>query len=177
MKKVIIWGLSHGIASIIKILGKAVENGIHLTKSQEMLSGSVDFLLNNIQDPGRYLSYFPNWSLNGDAPQASRLAWCYGDLGISAALLQASFAAKNSIWKSKAIEIQNNSATRRDLPQNGVKDFGLCHGTSGIAHIFNRIYSYSGLEEFCDASEYWYHETMKMLEKKNRVWGLPFIGL
>jgi lantibiotic modifying enzyme len=93
----------------------------------------------------------------------SRLAWCYGDLGIAMSLWQAGIALQNEAWKNKALEILLFAAEkRRDLQQNWVKDAGLCHGTAGIAHIFYRMWWNTHIPEFKNAANYWMNETLKM---------------
>jgi len=128
-------GLSHGIASIIAFLGKAYAKNISKEKTGKLLSGAVNFLLRNEQDISKKLSYFPNWAVKDGNPQPSRLAWCYGDLGIASALFSAAKSTSNKVWEEKALEILRYSTKRTNLIENAVKDAGLCHGTAGIAHI------------------------------------------
>ena len=97
-----------------------------------------------------------------DKLHSSRLAWCYGDLGISVALWHASQALGRKDWEQEAIDTILHASKRRGLVENGVVDAGLCHGTAGIAHIFNRMHGYTGLEELKEASNYWFAETLKM---------------
>ena len=55
-----------------------------------------------------------------------------------------------------------HASKRRDLKENFVLDAGLCHGTAGIAHIFNRMFINTGVTDFKEASDYWFEETLKM---------------
>jgi lantibiotic modifying enzyme len=43
-----------------------------------------------------------------------------------------------------------------------VRDAGICHGTAGIAHIFNRLYRTTKQYRFQEAANYWCLETLKM---------------
>jgi len=95
-------------------------------------------------------------------PSGSRLAWCYGDLGIASALFFASKATSNKEWEEKAIEILKYSTKRLDLTENSVSDAALCHGTAGIAHIYGRIYNYTKIIDFQHSAEYWFNEALKM---------------
>ena len=155
-------GLSHGLASIIRFLGKAYKNGISEDRSLLLLNGAVEFLLNSRQDPYACLSFFPNWVLDDHTPQSSRLAWCYGDLGIAASLYSAAGDVASNEWTETAIRILKHSASRSDIQNNGIKDAGLCHGTAGVAHIFNRLYNNTHVIEFQKAAEYWFEESLKM---------------
>ena len=93
----------------------------------------------------------------------SRLAWCYGDLGIASALDQAGKTMKETNWINKSLEILLFAAIqRRNLEDNMVRDAGLCHGTAGIGHIFYRMWWNTRLPEFKVAADYWFNQTLKM---------------
>ena len=68
-----------------------------------------------------------------------RLAWCYGDLDIAISLWHAGNALNNQIWKNKSLQIFR-SCIELVEEQDLLTEFGICHGTSGIAMIFRRIY-------------------------------------
>ena len=163
--------LSHGIASIITFLSKLYFAGIAKEKVSGLLSGAVKYLLNQQLDISKFKSNFPSWVCKDEHSTHSRLAWCYGDLGIGIALWQAGNNTNNKEWKNKAVEILLHSSKRKDLKENIVVDAGLCHGTAGIAHIFNRMYNYTGKEEFNDAAMYWFDETLKMAKFDNGLAG------
>jgi lantibiotic biosynthesis protein len=156
-------GLSHGIPSILVFLVKCYIYNINSKKSYRLIRGIVNYLLNNTQDSKKYNSYF-SYSVKEDnfRPEKSRLAWCYGDLGVCCSLWQALFVINDKSLKEKIIEIMLFNTNRRTLEDNLVLDAGFCHGTAGIAHIFNRFYNFTFLNEFKEASIYWYDETIKM---------------
>ncbi len=164
-RMVINLGMSHGLSSIIAILSKGYKvNSNSLTK--ELIIESIKCLL-SAKSSTQNNSIFPNHVFKNAKPisnksSESRLAWCYGDLGISVALWHASQALGRKDWEQEAIDTILHASKRRGLVENGVVDAGLCHGTAGIAHIFNRMYGYTGLEELKEASNYWFAETLKM---------------
>ena len=164
-------GLSHGIPSIIVFLSKCVEQNINPQLCNSLLEGSVKWLLKQ-QNPQEFNAMFP-YAIRRDKEsiRETRLAWCYGDLGIASALRQAGMATNNEEWKEKAIEIMLHAAKRRDLKENGVMDAGICHGTAGIAHIFNRFYQATGREEFKETAIYWIEETLKMATWEDGIAG------
>ncbi|MES1210968.1 MAG: lanthionine synthetase LanC family protein, partial [Acidobacteriota bacterium] len=90
----------------------------------------------------------------------SRLAWCYGDPGIAAALLVAARAAGEPAWEDKALEVARGAA-RRPPEQSFVRDAGVCHGAAGLAHLFNRFWQASGEEIFRDAALHWIERTLE----------------
>lgn len=154
--------LSHGNASIIVFLSKLYFTGIAKEKVLILLTGAVKYLLNQQLDISKFKSNFPSWICKDEPSTHSRLAWCYGDLGIGIALWQAGNNTNNETWKEKAIEILLHSTKRRNLKDNTVVDAGICHGTSGIAHIYNRMFINTGLKEFKNTADYWFSETLKM---------------
>ncbi len=164
--------MSHGIASIISILLKIYLKGINKDKVFELLKGAINYLLINQLDITDNISYFPDSvSLIDTKGHSTRLAWCYGDLGISVALWNASIALNDKALEQKAIEILLHSAKRKNLTENYVMDACLCHGTTGIAHIFNRMFINTGISEFEEASEYWFNETLKMAKFEDGLAG------
>ncbi|MCP5046424.1 MAG: hypothetical protein GY940_04580, partial [bacterium] len=110
----------------------------------------------------RSLSLFPAVSVNEKRTYESHLGWCYGDLGIGMALWQASRATHNQQWEEEAARILLHSSKRKNLDQNRVVDACFCHGTAGIAHIFNRMYHDTAIDDFKPAAIYWYEKTLEM---------------
>ena len=154
-------GISHGIPSIIAILSKILKSGINEKKVRHLLTGSINYLLKNIQEPSINQSYFLNTICENSTATKSRLAWCYGDLGVAISLYQASVALGNKELTDLSNEIFLFSSKRTDLKSELVKDAGFCHGSSGIAHIYNRMYNNTGNEIYKTTSDFWIKETLK----------------
>lgn len=164
--------LSHGMASIIVLLSKLFERGILKEKTERLLIGAVNYLISQKLDSKQYNSLYPNLALESlTEVYSSRLAWCYGDLGIANALFFASKALDNEIWRSEALSIFYHSAQRRDLSQNLVYDAAFCHGASGIGHIFNRMYSETKDSDFLDAANYWFSKVIELASFKDGIAG------
>jgi lantibiotic modifying enzyme len=167
--------LSHGIASIIVFLGKVLETGIYNEKVSILLNGAVQYLLKYKLDREKFLSNFPSWISETDPLTASRLAWCYGDLGISTALWQAAQSTGNKDWEKIAVDVLLDSTARKDVKENTVLDAGLCHGAAGIMHIYNRAYHYTGIDTFKELTLYWAEQALKFATFKDgyagyKVW-------
>jgi lantibiotic modifying enzyme len=155
-------GLAHGISNIIYYLSNLCKYDIYKNTAKELLTGAVNYLIDNIQDHTLIGSYFP-YSKNVDntiTPEKSRLAWCYGDLGIAMSLFQAGINSNTDKWISISKEIMSFSAKRRDLKQNLVEDAAICHGASGIGHMFQRMYNYTNEQEYLEAANYWLNVTL-----------------
>lgn len=154
------FGLSHGIPSIIALLAKFVKNDVDKDLSIKLLRGATNYIVMNGFDADE-LSEFPYSIVEGKKPNSSRLAWCYGDLGVAIALYQASKVLEDDELRDYSIGVLKKSCQRRDLKENGVVDAGLCHGTTGNAHMYNRMYLETGDDVFKEAAEYWFKQTLE----------------
>lgn len=167
-----VWGynisLSHGMSSIILYLCRIYDSGIASGTIKELLEKAMGFILSQRIDPGKYGSYFPSMSLeNMVLNERSRLAWCYGDLGVAIAIWHAGKATGNSHWRDLAIEIMHFSAQRKELQYALVVDAGLCHGSAGIAMMFQYMYKQTSDESFKEAWHYWVLVTLEMANFKD----------
>lgn len=149
-------GMAHGIPSILVLLGRVIEKDIASEKAEKLLERSINWLIAQKNENG-INGFFPT-VIPGDS-YFRRVSWCYGDLGIAIALFQVGAITNNVYWKDEAIKIAKVVATRFQ-PDADVMDTCFCHGTVGNAHLFNRLYNYTGLKEFKDAAVYWYIETL-----------------
>ncbi len=154
--------LSHGMSSIVVFLGKLLEQGIYPEKVKPMLEGGMRYILSHQLDVEKFSSNFPSWVSDEYPMTGSRLAWCYGDLGMGAALWQAARSVGNEEWTAKMVDVLLHTAKRRDLKENSVIDSGLCHGAAGMAHIYNRMFNNTGNETFKETALYWAEQTLKM---------------
>lgn len=155
--RVINLSMSHGLSGIMSILCKLCNK----EKALLLLRESARFLVNQQQDHTIYRSCFPSIISETVNYRNSRLAWCYGDLGITVALLQASCILNNTEYRDIALNVLLNCSQRRDVKKEFVMDAGVCHGAAGIAHIFNRVYQNTGDEVFKDAALYWLDDCMQ----------------
>jgi lantibiotic biosynthesis protein len=149
-------GVAHGVPGIIALLARAIQAGVAGHETRVLLDAAVAWLLTQ-RKKSDALS-FPSVISLGDGAEArrfSRLAWCYGDLGLSMALFGSAVAVGEAAWRDDALAIARRAALR-PIPRFGVRDAGLCHGAAGVAHIFNRFYQATGEEVFGDAARHWF---------------------
>jgi lantibiotic modifying enzyme len=142
-------------------LERLYRKGIGGEKVHTLLKGTVEYLLRQTLDTTKYMCHFPSWASKEEPSHYSRLGWCYGDLGTGIVLWLTAQRTGNKKWREKAIEILLHSTQRREPPNTGVVDAGLCHGSSGIAHIYNRMYHYTGRDEFRKAALYWFDQVLE----------------
>jgi lantibiotic modifying enzyme len=162
--------LSHGLSSIIHFLAKLYEHDICKDRVYNLLKEAVKYLFYNLQPVDEIGSYFPAWSDPG-VYEWSRMAWCYGDMGIAASLWQVGYITGNDEWREKAEEVLLFSANRRDVMKELVRDAGLCHGSAGLALMFHRMYNYTQRIEFKETAEYWVDVTFKFSNSEDGVAG------
>jgi lantibiotic modifying enzyme len=143
-------------------LGRLHRQGIGKENVHTLLKGTAEYLLGQTLDTTKYMCYFPAWAAEQEPSHYSRLGWCYGDLGTGVVLWLTARRTNNEKWREKALEILLHSTQRREPANTGVVDAGLCHGTAGIAHIYNRMYHYTGQDVFREAALYWFDRTLEM---------------
>jgi len=163
--------LSHGISSIIYFLSNLYLKSSEKEKTYNLLSKAITYLESNIQPYNKIGSYFSSWAMDDNKYEKSRLAWCYGDMGIAIALWQAGNNTKTQKWKDLAEEIMLHSATRRDIIKEHVNDSGICHGSAGLGLIFARMYNYTNRLEFKDAANYWINVTLEFAKNNEGLAG------
>ena len=150
-------GLAHGIPGVIGLLGQvaAVEGNLMATS---LVDGAVRWLGAHRLAPGAP-SRFPGTVSPDGTGKPSRLAWCYGDAGIAAALHVAGSAMGRDDIVEEAVSALRASAERpHELA--GVADAGLCHGAAGLAHIYNRFFQATGDELFLREAIHWFNDAL-----------------
>ena len=162
-------GVAHGVPGVIAMLAAAVHVGVASEQARRLLEGAVAWLLTR-QNPAGVGSCFPTHTGRGIAARASRLAWCYGDPGVAAALLYAARCVGRLRWEERALRVALAAAER---PEEGsrVHDAGLCHGSAGLVHLFNRLYQATGRKRLFEAARHWLDRTLEMRQPGKGVAG------
>ena len=153
-------GLAHGVPGVIALLGQACAAQVARARAQPLLEKVMAWLLAQKLSGGGHSS-FPSWVGPGIERDDCRLAWCYGDAGIAAALLGAARCLGEPAWEREALEIARRAA-ERPPDTAGAADAGLCHGTAGLGHIFNRMFQATGAVWLKKAAVFWFERTLEM---------------
>jgi lantibiotic modifying enzyme len=162
-------GVAHGVPGIIGLLGDACAAGVAAREAMPLLEGAVTWVLGQrLNGNGR--SLFPYHVGPGLEPSSTRLAWCYGDLGIAVTLLAAARAVAREDWEREAIEVAHRAAAW-PIVGSGVVDAGICHGAAGVAHLFNRIYQATGDRVLREAALFWYDHALSLRKPGEWVGG------
>jgi hypothetical protein len=151
-------GVAHGAAGAVALLGAICGAEVEPETARPLLIGAVSWLLAHslTTEAG---PTFPIWVAPGFQPAPARCAWCYGDPGIAAALLLAARGAGAADWGQAAVALGCRAA-ERPPEKTGVRDACFCHGTAGLAHIYNRMYQATGEPKLGRAAVYWLERTL-----------------
>lgn len=155
-------GVAHGVPAVITFLAGAVVAGVSEGKAEDLLVGAIKWLLaqrDGHQGSSLFPSLLPIGNHNFHGSNDSRLAWCYGDLGIASSLLAAAQATNRSEYIREAISIGLNCSTR-GIDKEKDQDAGICHGAIGNAHMFNRLFQSTGEESFRLSAISWFQRVL-----------------
>lgn len=154
-------GASHGSPGVVALLGAAVEAGVAAEQAKALLAGAFPWLLARRHADKHFC--FTHFHHPGAESWGSRLAWCYGDPGVAAALWVAARGAGDPDWQAAALEVGRSAAARGE-DTAGIRDAGLCHGAGGIGHVFQRLYHDTGDAQFADAARFWLERALAYRE-------------
>ena len=153
-------GVAHGVPGVLGFLSSAWSAGLSDPRIPRLAEGTVRWLLRHrLPDGGD--SLYPALLVPGRELEPTRTAWCYGDPGVAAVLLTAARAFDRPDWEEEALAAARLAARRPLKPVKAI-DAGLCHGTAGLAHLFNRMYQITGDPELKEAAAAWYQRTLAM---------------
>lgn len=160
--------MSHGMAGLIVILSKI----FRITTSDEtnerirrLMLWGTNFILRQKKLSIIDNSMYPSYSLDSTmSHRDSRLAWCYGDLGIAFCLQEAGKALNEKSLIEEAKLIFKHSCNRRTSPNTLISDHWLCHGASGVAYFFTKAFQFFKDLEFQEAANFWLNKTNVLTE-------------
>lgn len=154
--------LSHGMASIIYYLQRCLKNkNIASAEIENALKKIIAYYRKNQNDITTHTAYFPSWIRNDIPNKNSRLAWCYGDLGIGHAFSMAADTLNDPGLKAYGTEILKKTVTRLDPTTEAIREGGLCHGASGLVKMYRTIYRNTGIKDFNITADHWLKVTLE----------------
>jgi lantibiotic modifying enzyme len=152
-------GLAHGIPGVIALLGRVCAAGVAVARARPLLQEATRWLM--VQRAMVGTAGFPYHSPPDPPAAPARLAWCYGDPGIAAALLLAARCAAEPSCERAALAVARRAADRPP-DEAGVVDAALCHGAAGLGHLFNRLFQATGEPWLRQAAQSWFQRTLEM---------------
>ncbi len=162
-------GVAHGVPGVVAVLARCRAAGVEPRRSAALAAPAVEWLLARRQRPSAG-SVFPSWVGPGIPPHPARLAWCYGDPGVAAALAVAAAEAGRADWRVAALETARRAAARPP-ERSGIEDAGLCHGAAGAGHLFHRLHRATGDPALGAAAEHWLGKAIAMREPGRGIGG------
>jgi len=154
-------GVAHGVPAVVAVVARMAAAGIGGGRTRELLGEATAWVLDQRLESPAGRSLFPAFVGPGISPVPARMAWCYGDPGIAAALLAAARAAGDEQLHGEALALARRAAAE-PTSRKDVIDPALCHGAAGLAHLFNRIHQSSGDAACADAARRWFARVLDM---------------
>jgi lantibiotic modifying enzyme len=154
-------GVAHGIASVICFLSALHPLGIERNRTDRLLRGAVGWLLAQ-RSASQEGPSFARYAGGDVRPHDSRrAAWCYGDPGISVALVLAARALGDPSLGQTALDIARRTA-EGSVTGGQIEEASICHGAAGLAHIYHRLYRITADPLFAHAAGRWFDEAIAM---------------
>ena len=159
-------GLSHGVPGVIACLARLHQVEEIRERVTPLLQGGVAWLCAQrpAGDPGNRGMY-PDFVAADVETEPARLAWCYGDPGVSVSIVSAGRALGRADLVDFGLEVAH-AAAARDVTTSSVVDDGICHGTAGLVHVFHRLYRATGDVGCREAALAWLG---RLLRRKDEV--------
>lgn len=180
------YGFAHGILALLNILGDFYKNGIEVKLVKDLLTktiSSVDKFSKDNFTPSKYRftneqyiypSFYPyNIYVEGDNSKpmnfaklnngifhfTNRLGWCNSDLGFGFTLYRLGNLLQDDLLLKRAKEISYDTLRRKSFKNSGVNNMYMCHGSTGVAQLYKRIYEQSNDPIFAKSYEFWVNIT------------------
>ena len=150
-------GMAHGVAGVIASLAGATSAGID--GAAALLDDAVAWLERQVL-VGE-VALWPFFVGRAVDVRPARLAWCYGDPGITLALIAAGGAREREDWlalANRAIDLMH----ARAYEASGVTGASLCHGSAGLAHLCGRLHAATGRRELAEMARHWCERTLEL---------------
>jgi hypothetical protein len=150
-------GVAHGTAGIVALLARVAALPDPPAQARALGEDAARWLISQRLAPGAVGGRFPAIVLPDQPGEPTRSAWCYGDLGIAAVLWSAE--QHLGIARGLAHETAIDGVVRATTHVN-IEDVALCHGSIGIAHLYNRLHQATRDPALGLAARQWYAATM-----------------
>lgn len=164
LDKEVYLGLSHGSAMIINFLSEVFKNGLSINKAKILIQDAVNFVLYNKREQINGIFPICYYAENPLEISETQFSQCYGDLGIGYALLKSGKVLKDERIYDSGLEVLLECAKRKKSKHT--EDASIVYGASGLACLFDEIFSIDKNILFKEASNYWY-ETIRTYLTQN----------
>lgn len=158
-------GLSHGSSMIINFLSKMIDNNItDKILIVDIIKKGITFIQSNERD--QVQGRFPHCYYEDEPEEIEKTQFsqCYGDLGIGYAIIKAGKSIDDIEIFNYGQKILEECVTRK-IEDKMTLDAGIVYGASGVACVFDEIYTLTGNSIFEKASDYWFKKILFYLKK------------
>lgn len=119
-------GLAHGVPGLLAVGAAAHARGLLSDAASDALGKGLDMLWSTAREP-EGLCWYPTYH---SIQTRSRLAWCYGGLGIAAVFkLGIPLDSENARRFERVLA---SSIAQYESGQHGIRDASFCHGEAGV---------------------------------------------
>ncbi len=96
----------------------------------------------------------------------NRLGWCNSDLSRLFILYKAGAFLNQQNYTRIADEMADEVIDRKLIEDTAISDAYICHGSSGVAHLYKKIYDRTHQSRYKEAYEYWIAITLDYMEQE-----------
>lgn len=168
------FGLAHGNTALFIVLINLVQKGLKNKSLITLIDKGVRELLK--YESEEYIEgenikiYFPhNLVIEKETVKINRsivLGWCNSELDIALLIQKYSETMENQDFLHLSSKIGLETTKRQTEYTTGVYDYHFCHGSSGIAQLYYKLFEQTKIEAYDKADKYWLNETINFLEKE-----------
>lgn len=147
----------HGSAAILLFLAKVVEMGLQpAARLLPIISDAIRYL-----EIHRVRNEHYQFIDIVESPHKSRLALCYGDMGVGYMLLRVGTVFANKSWLVNGLALLRACTVRRQESHTGVQDASVLFGATGLALLFDRVGQLTGEDGMHETADFWYAEILR----------------
>lgn len=169
IRKHINLGYAHGILAILYFLSKYMHNKIEEKLSGQLFREGMKYMLSHYNNGKE--SVFPHRIHPDKIAVGTRLAYCYGDLGLACGFSAIGKNLNDDGMREIAIHLAKRTSMQVEKENESIRDIGLCHGASGNGYMFYRLYQDLGNPEFLRAANKQFHQLLNLRQE-----GMGIIG-
>jgi lantibiotic biosynthesis protein len=166
-------GMAHGQPGVIALLAEVHATGVAREQVRFLLDKAISWLRAHRLPKGSSSRYADKVIVGSDELTPARSAWCYGDPGIAVSLLKAARRAGDDGLELEALDLARFAAHRAPTDAQ-VFDPGVCHGSAGLSHLFNRLFHATGETIFADKARFWLARTLDFRHPGTGIGGFSF---
>jgi hypothetical protein len=150
--------VAHGAAGIVGGLSHLLKGDSRL---RPVVESAVRWILST-RSIGQIPQQFPE--MVGADLQQLTTGWCNGDLGIGVVLFNIAQLLEDAGLERDALDILTTESCKSidQIEEFNRRNYNLCHGSAGRAHVFNRLYQQTGNSQFLQSATYWIEHILSL---------------